>query len=324
MHKAPAKISLILFVIYFGFLSSVMARSVSEAGELDLSNTVIADVHMHPHPKNHPIDQLTWMNRNGVKWAGLGEMTGGRDVREHYIDTLGDRYIPFGGQSYLNLIYFKYGVSGLEDKNNPMFRDLMQTLENDFSNGRLKGIGEVFGNNSLGNPRSRIKRNTNITAPTYKEMVDLVAKYGGALSIHVDWNKKSIKQLESLADYNTDANIIWAHCGGNSRASDVKKVLARHDNIYCDLSARHKPKITPRIVSKKPNMEIFTRYNLNSSWKKLIEEMPDRFMVGTDTKTEHHYDQGIENIRNGLLANLSAETAKKVAYQNAQKLLKLK
>ena len=52
--------------------------------------------------------------------------------------------------------------------------------------------------------------------------------------------------------------------------------------------------------------------------------MPDRFMVGTDTKTEHHYDQGIENIRNGLLANLSAETAKKVAYQNAQKLLKLK
>jgi predicted TIM-barrel fold metal-dependent hydrolase len=46
-------------------------------------------------------------------------------------------------------------------------------------------------------------------------------------------------------------------------------------------------------------------------------------MVGTDTKTEEHYDRGIENIRNGLLSNLSQDTAEKVAYKNAQKLLNL-
>jgi len=51
--------------------------------------------------------------------------------------------------------------------------------------------------------------------------------------------------------------------------------------------------------------------------------MPDRFMVGTDTKGGSNYDKGIENIRNGLLANLSEETAAKVAYKNAQKLLHL-
>ncbi|MBC8493637.1 MAG: amidohydrolase family protein [Candidatus Thioglobus sp.] len=299
------------------------ARSVADAGSLDDTSVIIADVHMHPHPNNHPIDQLTWMNRNGVKWAGLGEMLGGRSVRENYRQTLGNRYIPFGGQSALNQIFFKYGVSGLEDENNPMFRDLMTELKQDFDSGKLKGIGEVFGDNSNGNPKSKIKRKTNVYAPTYKGMIDLVAKYGGALSIHVDWNRDSIAHLESLADYNTDGNIIWAHCGGNTHANDVRKVLQRHGNIYCDLSARHKPKLTSRIVKKKPHQEIFTSYSLNSGWKDLIEEMPDRFMVGTDTKGGAKYDKGISNIRNGLLANLSQETAEKVAYKNAQRLLNL-
>jgi predicted TIM-barrel fold metal-dependent hydrolase len=51
--------------------------------------------------------------------------------------------------------------------------------------------------------------------------------------------------------------------------------------------------------------------------------MPDRFMVGTDTKTGSHYDKGINNIRSGLLSNLNQETAEKVAYKNAQRLLDL-
>jgi predicted TIM-barrel fold metal-dependent hydrolase len=68
---------------------------------------------------------------------------------------------------------------------------------------------------------------------------------------------------------------------------------------------------------------IFTSYSLNSTWKDLIEEMPDRFMVGTDTKTGSHYDKGINNIRSGLLSNLNQETAEKVAYKNAQRLLDL-
>ncbi len=42
-------------------------------------------------------------------------------------------------------------------------------------------------------------------------------------------------------------------------------------------------------------------------------------MVGTDTKTEKHYDGGIQTIRTGLLANLKPETAERVTYRNAQR-----
>ncbi len=54
------------------------------------------------------------------------------------------------------------------------------------------------------------------------------------------------------------------------------------------------------VINKRPQAEIFTSYDLNESWRELIEEMPDRFMVGTDTKGGSNYDKGIENIRNGF------------------------
>ena len=298
-------------------------KSISDAGSLDESNTIIADVHMHPHPENHPIDQLTWMNRNGVKWAGLGEIKGGRAIREKYRQVMGNRFIAFGGQSTLNSIYLKYGVKGLEDADNRMFRSLMNTLEDDFASGKLKGVGEIFGNNSKTNPNPKVRRKTQIDAPTYREVLDLVEKYNGAMSIHVQMDNDSIEQLEILADHNPNGNIIWAHCGNNSYAYEVQEVLEKHQNIYCDLAARHSPKLKDKVIRKRPHQEIFTEYNLNDDWRELIEDMPDRFMVGTDTKTETHYDEGIDNIRNGLLANLSQATAEKVAYKNALRLLDL-
>ena len=290
------------------------------ANSLDESNVIIADVHMHP-ASHHPADQLTWMNRNGVKWAGLGTMN------DHNIDRfsmiMGERYIPFGGQGPMDEIYSQHGSEGVEDKNNTMFESMMEELEVDFESGRIKGIGEIFANNRTTNPRPGFRRKTRVDAPTYRAMLDLVEKYGGAMSMHVQWDQDSIEQLGVLADHNPNGNIIWAHCGNDGSAYDVRKVLKRHVNIYCDLSARSKPKLSDWVINKRPQAEIFTSYSLNESWKDLIEEMPNRFMVGTDTKGGSKYDGGIRAIRNGLLANLNQETAEKVAYKNAQRLLDL-
>ena len=291
-------------------------------GSLDESQAIIADVHMHPHPHNHPSDVLSWMDRNGVKWAGMGEIKGGRSVREHYAEVMGDRYINFGGQSQINKIYKKYGREGLEDISNSLFKSLMKELEQDFKSGKLKGIGEVFANARTTSKPWR-GRKMQIDAQTNRTMLDLVAKYGGAMTIHVQWDDDSVLELGRLAEHNKEGNIIMAHCGSNTFAEDVRSMLAEYSNIYCDLSARHRPKIPDRVIQKRPHQEIFTSTTLDSSWKRLIEDMPDRFMVGTDTKSEWDYDKGIENIRSGLLSNLSPEAAKKVAYKNAERLLDL-
>ena len=300
--------------------SGVTGRSIDEAGSLDETNVIIADVHMHPQSQ-HPIDQLTWMNRNGVKWAGLGAMN--RSNVERFREVMSERYIPFGGQGAMNTIYVQYGSEGVEDENNEMFESMMQDLEEGFEEGSLKGVGELFANNRTTNPKRQMRRKTRIDAPTYRAILDLVEKYGGAMSMHVQWDRDSIEQLGVLADHNPNGNIIWAHCGNDGSAYDVRKVLKSHLNIYCDLSARSRPKLSEWVINKRPKAEIFTSYSLNSAWKDLIEEMPDRFMVGTDTKTGSHYDKGINNIRSGLLSNLNQETAEKVAYKNAQRLLDL-
>ena len=300
--------------------SGVTGRSIDEAGSLDETNVIIADVHMHPQSQ-HPIDQLTWMNRNGVKWAGLGAMN--RSNVERFREVMSERYIPFGGQGAMNTIYVQYGGEGVEDENNEMFESMMQDLEEGFEEGSLKGVGELFANNRTTNPKRNMRRKTRIDAPTYRAILDLVEKYGGAMSMHVQWDQDSIEQLGVLADHNPNGNIIWAHCGNDGSAYDVRKVLKSHLNIYCDLSARSKPKLSDWVINKRPRAEIFTSYSLNGSWKDLIEEMPNRFMVGTDTKGGSKYDGGIRAIRNGLLSNLSQETAEKVAYKNAQNLLDL-
>jgi len=305
------------FAKKFGMSGGKGATAVTK---LDESNVIIADVHMHATGQ-HPIDQLTWMNRNGVKWAGLGAMQDNNTDR--FSSIMGKRYIPFGGQGAMNEIYSQHGSEGVEDKNNAMFESMMEDLETDFKSGRIKGIGEIFANNRTTSPKPGFRRKSRIDALTYRAMLDLVDKYGGALSMHIQWDNDSIEQLGILADHNPNGNIIWAHCGNDGSAYDVRKVLQSHNNIYCDLSARSKPKLSDWVINKRPNAEIFTSYSLNNGWKDLIEEMPDRFMVGTDIKGGSKYDSSIGAIRNGLLSNLSQETAEKVAYKNAQKLLDL-
>jgi len=292
----------------------------ADVGSLDESDIIIADVHMHPMDQS-PIEQLTWMNRNGVKWAGLGSMS--EFSRENFSKVMKKRYIPFGGQGDMHRIYIQYGLADIEDENNEIFQSMMRELEQQFENGEIKGVGEIFANNRTTNPKPNMRRKTRIDAPTYRAILDLVEKYGGAMSMHVQWDSDSIEQLGILANHNPNGNIIWAHCGNDGTAYEVRKVLKKHINIYCDLSARSRPKLSDWVVNKRPQAEIFTSYNLNSGWKDLIEEMPDRFMVGTDTKGGSKYDKGISNIRSGLLANLSQATAEKVAYKNAQRLLDL-
>ena len=294
------------------------APKATPAGEDDV---IIADVHMHPSPDNSPHHVLDWMDRNKVQWAGLGALRGGRSLREHYAEVMGKRYIPFGGQSQLNQIYFQGDNEATEDPNNEDFKDLMTMLEEDFKAGKLKGIGEIFANARTTSPfRGRKMR---IDSPTMRAMYNLATKYGGVITVHVQFDSDSIGQLKTLAASNLAGQIIMAHCGSTTTSSEVREMLKAHQNIYCDLSARHPPKMSPGLMRKKPKQKIFTADGLESDWRDLIEEMPDRFMVGTDTKTEADYDGGIAAIRQGLLTNLSPETAEKVAYSNARNLLKL-
>jgi len=63
---------------------------------------------------------------------------------------------------------------------------------------------------------------------------------------------------------------------------------------------------------------------LKPEWKALLEDFPDRFVIGTDVDppTMAAYSEEIGYWR-GILAQLSPPTAAKLAHGNAERLLKL-
>jgi hypothetical protein len=66
-----------------------------------------------------------------------------------------------------------------------------------------------------------------------------------------------------------------------------------------------------------------SRITIEDSWKALFEEYPDRFVIGTDANSGRfkNYDQVIGNFRTILLPALSRQTAEKIAWKNAWRLM---
>ncbi len=287
----------------------------------------IADMHCHLNPESSPEDLLSWMDAAGVKWCAtgvLGSKFGARKTRLKFAEVMGDRYIPFGGQSDLNAIYVtSQDVSAQNDAENPKFKKIFSLLKKDFEEGRIRGIGELFLNTSTTNKYAKMRRKADINSPAMKALFALSNEHNGVITFHVEWDSDTVEQIDDLMSANPSARMILAHCGSNTGPKDVKPLFEKYPNFFCDLSARSVPKIPAKAFVHKPEKKVFGPDGIVSGWKDLIEEMPDRFLVGSDVYDGAKYAKAIKVIRKGLLGNLSPETVEKVAYKNAVKLFGL-
>ena len=283
----------------------------------------IADLHFHPAQNFTAGDAAQWFDANGVRWAGSGvkgSNMGGASTRKQYADALAGRYIAFGGQSDLNGIFKNGGLNAAEDAKNPNFLALLPKLEADLKSGAIHGIGEIFANTRASNPKEWMRRKMKIDAASNRALYALVGKYDAFITFHMHWDDDSVEQLEALIASQPSGKVLLNHCGIDSSASAMRAFFEKHANVYCELSARFKPKMPGKFQER----EIFNARKIHSDWKQLIEDFSGRFMVGTDVEGDKKFGKAIRNVRSGLLANLSPETAEKVAYKNAARLFKLK
>ena len=112
--------------------------------------------------------------------------------------------------------------------------------------------------------------------------------------------------------------FIWAHAGISRRINidDLTDVLAEtlaaHDNLWVDISW---------VVF---NQEIAPEGVVSRNWVSLIEQFPDRFMLGSDTVAWFdNYTQTIHRYEI-LLSELSPKTAQAVRQDNLHRLLGIK
>ena len=98
-----------------------------------------------------------------------------------------------------------------------------------------------------------------------------------------------------------DVDIV---CQGEGETPALE-MLRRYRNLWCDLSWR-----TDHAPAGK----------LNPEWRPVFLEMPDRFMVGTDTPSPEYWERIVEHARlaRSWLAELPRDVAEKIAWRNGE------
>lgn len=289
---------------------------------IQLSKTVpIADVHMHIFKGLTPADLLSAMDRNKVQWGGgVGPVGPGYDPKD-FLNTLGSRYFPGGGQAEQYTMFQSGGERALLDANSAEFKALLEKLEQQFTSKEIFGVGELILNNKQSIAMPGFGRKVDIDAEALQQLYRLAEKHKGFVQIHMDGDNDSIEAMEKVAKAYPSISVILAHCMSRATVQTAKGVLERNGNVYCDTSYRSTARNGSPFL--RPHM-IHTESSADASWIALIEAMPDRFMVGSDIYTKDvAYDTVIAAIRTGLLEKLTVPTLKKVAFENAQRVFHL-
>ncbi|MBT7485155.1 MAG: amidohydrolase family protein [Rhodospirillales bacterium] len=183
--------------------------------------------------------------------------------------------------------------------------------------------------------------------PLYLLLADMAAKHDVPIDIHMEavpekWavskrmRKKSsdnpayieenITAFERLLRHNRKARIIWVHLGMDTtglRSPDLtRRLLQAHPNLYLSL------KLIRGLNARFPIFRGGAR--MDPDWKRLITKFPDRFMIGAEAW--YLADNSVKGFRKGIapavrvvrLPYLPPVVARKVAFENAQRIFKFK
>ena len=286
----------------------------------------IADMHFHIMPWMKIDELVRYMDRNNIRWTGgagpvFGPGVNPRQRNGEAIAALGKRYLPFVGQGPWIGIKAKAGVGALENADNPAFREAFAQMNEFLASGSFMGIGEIFVNTAQSAANESVRMKIRADAPTLRAMLDLAAKYQRPLAVHAQWDADTVEQLHALAAHNRQGILLLSHCGVTTVASDMRAFFERNPNAWCDISYRSPPQLKGNGQAR----AMFDRGGLRGDWKQLIEDMPDRFLLGIDDVYDgwREYQEVVDTLRDNLLAELTRPTAEKVAYRNAVKMLKL-
>ncbi|MCA3218470.1 MAG: amidohydrolase [Burkholderiales bacterium] len=140
-----------------------------------------------------------------------------------------------------------------------------------------------------------------VDLPVPRRMIELARQHNLVLHSHSDADA-----IERQFAQWPQARILWAHAGFDS-PERVRAMVRKYPRLWCDLAFR---------------TDFAPEARLDSEWKKLLLEFPDRFLVGTDTFTPERWPYIVEHARWSRLwlAELPRAAAEKIAWRNGEAL----
>ncbi len=134
-----------------------------------------------------------------------------------------------------------------------------------------------------------------------RRVVQLARQHGLALHSHSDADA-----IDRQFKQDPQARILWAHAGFDT-SEKVREMLRKYPRLSVDLAYRsdHAP-----------------GGRLDPAWRAVMLELPDRFMLGTDTFTPERWYYVGEHARlaRQWLAELPREVAERIASGNGERL----
>ncbi len=208
------------------------------------------------------------------------------------------------------------------------FDERLKHLDKDLANGVCAGLGEfgLLHFNKLGHQNIiRLKPD----AATTLAVVELVAKRGAWLQLHAEPKEPdgtphfdvAFGALALWFDRYPDLKVIISHTA-MTNPGNVRRLLQMYPKVYMTI------KMVRNNSGNWTHLEpVAFEGEFYEDWAALFEEMPDRFMVGTDVKfgqdnnpdNERNYRRTVFLLRNAL-GGLKPAAAEAIARGNAKRL----
>ena len=266
------------------FLAAVLATAAPLCALAQQPQLKIFDAHLHYNDDALPVFSVDEV-------IGLFRRTGVAGILANSRPNHGTRLLVEAKAPGLWVVPFIRPYRVPDDMEN-WFKDpsIYELIETEYRRGDYRGIGEfhLFGGQARG--------------PWVKKTIDFAVEHDLFLHAHTDE-----QALLALFEHNPKTKVIWAHTGFSVPAAQVRELIETHPALMCELSYRE---------------GIARVGRLTSEWRDLFARYSDRFLLGSDTWiNERWYEYG--SVMKGYrdwLAQLPADQARRIAYENAERL----
>lgn len=266
------------------------------------------------------------------------------DLQRHAARYPGRFRVAGGGES-LNGMINKYGPGNVTDRVRTRFIERAEAI----AASGVVGFGETTALH-LSFFRGHPFELSRPDHPLFRLLADQAAKHDIPLDLHVeavvrrwpvaqaihdfggknpDTLPENIAALERLLAHNRQAKIIWVHLGmdstGHRSPELTRRMLQAHPNLYLSITGNWL--ITNQLNG--PHWFIRPGTGLNPAWRSVLVEFSDRITIGSDSKfTPPNPRRQMRQlmapaIRIVRMPFLPPAVARKIAYENAQRLFKL-
>lgn len=207
-------------------------------------------------------------------------------------------------------------------------KHILKRLSKELDSGEYTGVGEIGIYHFRKHGNQKIIQYPPNFEP-FIRIVDLVAKKGKWLDLHAEpvtpegksYEEQVFGGIELLFRRNPNLKLILSHTA-MTNPTNVRRILLKYPNVMMNIKISKKHE-------KWRNLEPIVNPGgqLYEDWAQLFEEMPERFMIGTDSKFGRKgfevskYNKKIKQMRR-ILGTLNPRAARLIAYENAQKIFK--